>query len=151
MRAMIFLPESVWESIFMRMVSGKSLAAIIKEDDTLPCHMTLYRIMERDDKIKAAYQKAVDMRAETLAEAILELSDQEMPAHLEGSAANAWVQHQRLRVDARKWTASKLKPRVYGDNLQVQVTDERISVIDALQAAQARLLKNDDVTDVEAL
>jgi hypothetical protein len=34
----------------------------------------------------------------------------------------------------------------------VQVTDERISVIDALQAAQARLLKhNDDITDVEAL
>ena len=151
MRAMIFLPESVWESIFMRMVSGKSLLSIVKEDDTLPCHMTLYRIMERDDNIKAAYQKDVEMRAEVLAEAILDLSDEEVPAHLEGSGANAWVQRQRLRVDARKWTASKLKPRTYGDNLQVQVTDERISVIDALQAAQARLLKNDDVTDVEAL
>ena len=113
--------------------------------------MTLYRIMERDDKVKAAYQKAVEMRAEVLAEAILDLSDEEVPAHLEGSAANAWVQRQRMRVDARKWTASKLKPRTYGDNLQVQVTDERISVIDALQAAQARLLKHDDVTDVEAL
>ena len=112
---------------------------------------TVARIMERDDKVKAAYQKAVEMRAEVLAEAILDLSDEEVPAHLEGSAANAWVQRQRMRVDARKWTASKLKPRTYGDNLQVQVTDERISVIDALQAAQARLLKHDDVTDVEAL
>jgi len=151
MRSMVYLPESVWESIFVRMIAGQSLMSIVKEDDSLPSHMTLYRIMERDDKVKAAYQKAVDMRAEVLAEAILDLSDEEVPAHLEGSAANAWVQRQRLRVDARKWTASKLRPRTYGDNLQVQVTDERISVIDALQAAQARLPKNDNVTDVEAL
>jgi hypothetical protein len=151
MKSLMFVQADMWEKIFIKISEGQSLRSILKENKSLPCSVTIFRYIERDDSLKAAYQKAVEMRAETLAEDILDLSDEEVPAHLEGSGANAWVQRQRLRVDARKWTASKLKPRTYGDNLQVQVTDERISVIDALQAAQARLLKNDDVTDVEAL
>lgn len=31
----------------------------------------------------------------------------------------AAVARNRLRVDARKWVAAKLKPRVYGDKVQV--------------------------------
>ena len=66
---------------------------------------------------------------------------------------SAWVYQKRLQVDARKWVASKLKPRTYGDRLDVSVSDNRISVIQALEQAQARvqigMAKSDDVTDVE--
>ena len=94
MRAMVYLPESVWESIFVRMIAGQSLLSIVKEDDSLPSHMTLYRIMERDDKVKAAYQKAVEMRAEVLAEDILTLADEEIPA---------FCQSQYLIQDRSEW------------------------------------------------
>jgi hypothetical protein len=66
---------------------------------------------------------------------------------LEGSMANAWVQRQRLRVDSRKWTASKLKPKVYGDHIDLTVRDERISVITALEQAQAMISVVIDVDD----
>lgn len=32
---------------------------------------------------------------------------------------SAWVAWQRNRVDARKWVASKLKPKAYGERVQV--------------------------------
>ena len=55
-----------------------------------------------------------------------------------------------MQVDARKWIASKLKPRVYGDRIDMTVRDERISVIGALEAAQSRVksLAPLDITDV---
>ena len=56
-----------------------------------------------------------------------------------------------MRVDARKWIASKFKPRMYGDRLDVSVTDERISVLTALNQAKTRVLENSsDIVDVDA-
>jgi hypothetical protein len=56
-----------------------------------------------------------------------------------------------MQVDARKWVASKLKPKVYGDRIDVAVTDNRISVMDALKDAKQRVLNDEsNVTDVEA-
>jgi hypothetical protein len=64
--------------------------------------------------------------------------------------ASAWVQQKRMQVDARKWVASKLKPKTYGDRIDVAVTDNRISVMDALKEAKQRVLKDDsNVIDAE--
>ena len=54
-----------------------------------------------------------------------------------------------MQVDARKWVASKLKPKTYGDRIDVAVTDNRISVMDALKEAKQRVL-NDDSNVVDA-
>jgi hypothetical protein len=73
-----------------------------------------------------------------------------MPEGLEGAMASAWVQQKRVQVDARKWVASKLKPKVYGDRLDVSVTDTRISVLDALKEAKQRVITDQtNVVDVE--
>jgi hypothetical protein len=96
------------------------------------------------------YEKAVESRADRLAEEILELADEKMPDGLEGPLASAWVQQKRMQVDARKWVASKLKPKVYGDRIDVAVTDNRISVMDALKDAKQRVLRDDsNVVDAE--
>ena len=50
----------------------------------------------------------------------------------------------RVQVDVRKWVASKLAPRTYGDKLDVSVTNETISVRAALEAANARVLELPD-------
>ena len=52
---------------------------------------------------------------------------------------SAWVQQLRLRVDVRKWAASKLKPRVYGDRLDVSVGYEQINLRTILEQAQQRI------------
>jgi hypothetical protein len=43
-----------------------------------------------------------------------------------------------------------LKPKTYGDRIDVAVTDNRISVMDALKEAKQRVLKDDsNVVDAE--
>ena len=65
--------------------------------------------------------------------------------------ASAWVQQKRLQVDTRKWVAAKLKPKVYGDRIDVSVTDTRISVSDALKDAKMRVLTDErSIVDVVA-
>jgi hypothetical protein len=140
----------VWGEIVYRVSAGKSLSTVLRDPD-LPSWPMFYAMMEQDPKLRQAYDKAVQDRADRMADEILELSDMEMPEGLEGAMASAWVQQKRMQVDARKWIASKLKPRTYGDRIDVAVTDTRISVIDALEAAQSRVTKQltvQDVTDI---
>jgi hypothetical protein len=140
----------VWGEIVYRVSAGKSLSTVLRDPD-LPSWPMFYAMMEQDPKLRQAYDKAVQDRADRMADEILELSDMEMPEGLEGAMASAWVQQKRMQVDARKWIASKLKPRTYGDRIDVAVTDTRISVIDALEAAQSRVAKQltvQNVTDV---
>jgi hypothetical protein len=54
----------------------------------------------------------------------------------------------RVVLDSMRWRASKLAPKVYGDRLDVSVTDSRISITGALAAAQSRLV---DIVDVPCI
>jgi len=139
----------VWSEIIDRVSAGKSVSTVLSEKG-MPNWTVFQAMLAHDANLNAAYEKAVQNRADKLADEILELSDEQMPAGLEGAMASAWVQQKRMQVDARKWIASKLKPRTYGDRIDMTVRDERISVLGALEAAQARVqtLQLDNVTDI---
>jgi hypothetical protein len=59
------------------------------------------------------------------------------------------VQQLRLRVDVRNWAASKLKPKTYGERLDLSVSNEPISIIAALEAAQHRVLYHQRTVDAQ--
>jgi len=142
----------VWQQIIDSMSGGLSLSSAIKAEG-MPNWTTVQLRISTDDAFRAKYEKAVQDRADRLADEILDLADAPMPEWLEGPGASAWVQQKRLQVDARKWVASKLKPRTYGDRLDVSVTDNRISVLGALEQAQQRVAigmsKDSNVLDVD--
>jgi hypothetical protein len=81
-----------------------------------------------------------------MADEILELADAPVPVLDNGATDNALVRQRQLQVDTRKWFLSKLAPKIYGDRLDVSVSDTRISISGALQAAQSRLVDVVDVT-----
>ena len=60
---------------------------------------------------------------------------------------SAWAQKLRVRVDVRKWAASKLRPRAYGDRLEVAVQTPRISIsiLQALEATNRRVTEGRDI------
>jgi hypothetical protein len=139
----------VWEEVVSRMATGKSLSSVLREPG-MPPWATFNRMLRSNEQLREAYDKAVQDRADKLADEIIELSDAVMPKGLRGPEASAWVQQKRLQVDARKWVASKLKPRTYGDRIDVSVVDQRISVIDAINEAQARVeYDRSNVTDID--
>jgi hypothetical protein len=74
------------------------------------------------------YARAREAQADFLAEEILQIADDgenDTYATENGPAVNHdVVQRSRLRVDARKWLASKLAPKKYGDKLAVGGADD---------------------------
>ena len=101
----------------------------------------------RSDKALAdQYARARQGLIDKMADEILELADAPVPTLDNGATDNGLVRQRQLQVDTRKWFLSKLAPKVYGDRLDVSVTDTRISIAGALQAAQSRLADVIDVT-----
>jgi hypothetical protein len=136
----------MWKGIFDRIGAGASLTTALKEPGISYSHAQ--RLIDADPALAEAYETAKKTRASRLAEEIIELSDAPIPEHLQGVEISAWVNQKRLQVDARKWVAAKLYPRVYGDKIDVSVRDDRISVLDALEAARSRVQIGMDITDV---
>lgn len=109
--------DEIADSILTRLADGEPLTRICKEPD-LPGLTTVYRWLESDDSFRDKYARAREEQADTLADEIVRIADEAPPPDGEtGKIDSAWVAWQRNRVEARKWTASKLKPKKYGDKL----------------------------------
>jgi hypothetical protein len=65
------------------------------------------------DVFRSVYRRARLELADRLADAIIEIADSATDVDSASSA--------RVQVAARQWYASKLKPGVYGDNVNVNV------------------------------
>ncbi len=69
------------------------------------------------------YARAREDQADTLADEIVAIADEPAAGKKTTTKANGdvetvegdMIEHRRLRVDARKWTAAKLKPKKYGE------------------------------------
>jgi hypothetical protein len=108
------------EKIILDRVSlGESLN-VICTGAGMPTRKSVYEWLKHDAVFRAAYEFAISMRAEKMAEEIVEISDEQPPRDCEtGKIDSAWVAWQKNRVDARKWTASRLLPKKYGDKVAI--------------------------------
>lgn len=88
----------------------------------MPTLDTIYRWIGRYPSFSEQYTRAREEQADTLADEIQALSDEAPPMVLGkyGEVIDTgWLQWQRQRIDARKWVASKLKPKKYGDRVSL--------------------------------
>lgn len=133
-----YTPE-MGELMFIGLAAGKSLREVCA-DEQMPDPATIYRwLASEDDAYKGfreQYTRARDAQADFYADEILEISDDgrndwmERRSEAEKGAGveTGWVlngehvQRSRLRVDSRKWVASKLKPKKYGDKLATEIS-----------------------------
>lgn len=91
-----------------------------------------YELIEVDEAKRKQYARACELRAETIFEEIIEISDESNADLTIGEKGNLIidgeaVQRSRLRVDARKWYLSKLQPKKYGDKIDVTTDGEKIN------------------------
>jgi hypothetical protein len=98
-----------------------------------------------DRSLAERYARARESLLDAMVDQILTLADSPVPTLDNGATDPGMVRQRQLQIDARRWVLSKLAPNKYGDRLDVSVTDTRISISGALQAAQSRLV---DVIDV---
>lgn len=110
---------------------GKSVRTICL-DEGMPSLPTFYKWLRENEIFLNQYARAKDDQADALAEEILDIADDGTNDWMEQRDANGdigfkingeHVQRSRLRIDSRKWLASKLKPKKYGDSTQIKHAD----------------------------
>lgn len=138
-RPLAINPDEVWPQVLDYIASGDALATALQRLDPAPSYSWAKVQLRENPDLQAAYRAAIEDRADSLADDIIALADSEPPAHLEGPALSAWVQQLKLRIHAREWTASKLRPRVYGEKIDVSIQHTQISVLAALERAEQRI------------
>ena len=127
----------IQERLVAEIQTGRSLRQVCG-DDGMPHFATVMRWIAADANFASRYARARTAQADALFDRMEAVEEAVSAGEMDSHAA-------RVVLDSMRWRASKLAPKVYGDRLDVQVTDQRISISGALQAAQARLV---DVIDV---
>lgn len=118
--------RELFDVICERIADGESLRSICADND-MPNKATVFRWLAADKALGDQYARARDAQADALFDEILDIADDGRNDWMarngedsEGYALNGeHVQRTRLRIDARKWMAGKLRPKVYGDKLDL--------------------------------
>lgn len=132
--------------------SSRGLKAICDEDEKLPSVSTILKWLNNSDDFKLQYAHARELQADYLADEILEISDdaskdlQRIDDFGNPIENKEFVSRSRLKIDARKWIASKLRPKKYGDKLELDgginttlsITPETLEAIAAKINANGR-------------
>ena len=134
--------EKVFEEILEYIEDGKSLRSILKASD-MPSSRTFFKWIDDDKEKVKRYSRAMEIRAESIFEDILEIADDGTndfmtitKGDVEYNVEDREVTNRsRLRVDARKFFLSKVLPKKYGDKLDLT------SDGDALQAPKKIIIK----------
>lgn len=110
-----YSPE-LFDIICERMAQGETLRAICREPD-MPNITTVWKWKEADEARSKQYACAREAQADAQFERIGDIVDKVECGDLEPAQA-------RTMVDALKWTAGKLRPKVYGDKVAIGGDDD---------------------------
>lgn len=107
---------------------------------------SVYRWLREERDFASSYTHAHDNRADTLADEIIEIVDEVQFGTMEEIAAA------RLRTDARKWIAAKLKPSKWGERIEVENKGSITFNLAALNRTAVGTIPHNptDTVDVEA-
>lgn len=102
------------EDICEKIANGRSLRSICAEDG-MPTTSTVCKWLIENKEFSEQYTRAREKQADYFAEEIIEIADS-------AEAESAAVSKAKLQIDARKWAASKIAPKKYGDKVEQQIT-----------------------------
>lgn len=118
--------QELFDKICERIADGESLRTICIDDD-MPNKATVFRWLAANEALSDQYARARETQADAIFDEILDIADNAANDWMErnGSEDEGWqvngehLQRSRLRIDARKWMAGKLRPKRYGDKLEI--------------------------------
>jgi hypothetical protein len=108
--------------------SNRGLAHICAGMDIKPS--AIFTWLQDKPEFAEKYARAREAQADFLADEILEIADNSENDTIiteNGTLENKeWVNRSKLKVEARKWIASKLKPKKYGDKLDLTTGGDKL-------------------------
>lgn len=121
------MDRAIIKLVIDRVAEGYSLRKIMEEHGVHPG--TFIRALGADTELEQEYNLAQQIRSEQLVEEIIEIADTDHDPI-----------RARVRIDARKWYASKMRPSKYGDKLDINV-HQVVDIRGAIEAARARSIE----------
>ena len=105
----------------------RSLKWICENNDIFPHVGTVLRWLRENEDFRNQYARAKEDQADLLAEEMMDIADETSNDTITDEKGNEyankeWINRSRLRVDTRKWIASKLKPKKYGDRVAQEIS-----------------------------
>lgn len=114
-RPVKYKPE-IFDKICARVSEGESLNKICKSKD-FPTKITFYRWLRENEDLCNQYAIAKQDRADTYSDELVDIADELAE---KGLLSSETINAAKVRIDARKWIASKLHPRNYGDRTALE-------------------------------
>lgn len=142
--------EEIGEKMFLGFCNGESLRTICEADD-MPHKATIFRwLADPEHPICDHYTRGREIQAESLVDDIQDIADNGTNDWMERQTRKGTItvvnteaiQRSRLRMDARKWVAGKIKPKKYGTRIQADVAVSPLEEMsdEQLQAAAIALV-----------
>ncbi len=122
--------QQIADEICARLVDGESLRSICLTEG-MPHISTVCRWLGSNEAFREQYARAREAQADTLFDEILDIADNASNDWMErkgedGSAGwvlnGEHVQRSKLRIEARKWMAGKLRPKKYGERIAQEIS-----------------------------
>lgn len=119
----------------------------ICEADGFPSHTSIIRWKLEDGEFSSQYTRAKQAQADYLFDEMIEIADDsskdfktiiKRSGEEEEVLDSEHIQRSKLRVEVRRFHAGKLKPKQYGDKLDLNVTERRIEMTPEQFAAWKR-------------
>lgn len=122
------------DAICERIADGESLRSICTEEG-MPNKATVFRWLDALPDFATKYARARECQADTLADEIVLIADTtqigvKTKTNEKGEVETTegdMIEHRKLRIAARQWTAEKLRPKKYGPKLEI---DQRTTLTD---------------------
>lgn len=136
--------------------SSRGLVSICK-DKGLNAN-SFYEWIAKDKELGDKYARARELQADFLADEIVELSSNERIFNEQTEGSNDVgtfssttrkdnYNRTRLEIDARKWKASKLYPKKYGERVDVTSGGEKVGIVDVTTLVSNFLNAGNEKTD----
>lgn len=145
-----YTPE-IGAMICERIALGESVRTICADPDT-PAMSTVFKWLNVHKDFVEQYARAKEEQADAIFDEILDIADNSTNDYMTRKNADGTdyeavnqenIQRARLRIDARKWMAGKLRPKKYGEKIDHNVSG-------ALTVSVINFSDVDDDTDTAA-
>ena len=138
--------QALADNICAQLADGTSLRTVCLADD-MPDKSTVFQWLREKPEFSDQYARAKEESADALVEEMLDIADDGendwMRRHGKDQE-DYWlvngenIQRSRVRIDTRKWIASRLKAKKYGDKVALTGADGgplAVNIVDPTRAA----------------
>lgn len=113
--------QKLFDRVCERIANGESLRKVCRDDD-MPSVAGVCKWLANDTegKLVEQYARAREAQADALFDDCLDIADQYEADEKTAEGGTDHIQRAKLRIDTRKWMAGKLRPKKYGERLELK-------------------------------